>query len=192
MQYKLSLSHTHTPCDQRAKPIFFSYKFHFLIKICFFILYRQKNKILLIYNSFFKQFFFSRSSPRDSTGGLGVKMVEYVLGGSPTNKESPLSGLEPRMRSLKFEDNDKIVSILGIFICVCLAGTVFICLYYWLHRNFPFRKSNFPLWKCQEYSEFVIKNVYCILIKYQACHRALIFRQAGIFCVGVSPKQIHE
>lgn len=25
-------------------------------------------------------------SPRD-TGGLGVKMVEYVLGGSPTGKE---------------------------------------------------------------------------------------------------------
>ncbi|XP_030374161.1 maternal protein pumilio-like [Scaptodrosophila lebanonensis] len=43
-------------------------------------------------------------SPRDSTC---VKMVEYVLGGSPTNKESPLSGLEPRMRNLKFDDNDK-------------------------------------------------------------------------------------
>ncbi|XP_026466684.1 maternal protein pumilio-like [Ctenocephalides felis] len=28
-------------------------------------------------------------SPRDSTSGLGVKMVEYVLGGSPTAKESP-------------------------------------------------------------------------------------------------------
>lgn len=47
-------------------------------------------------------------SPRDSTGGLGVKMVEYVLGGSPTNKESPLSGLEPRLRALKFEENDKV------------------------------------------------------------------------------------
>lgn len=47
-------------------------------------------------------------SPRDSTGGLGVKMVEYVLGGSPTNKESPLSGLEPRLRALKFDDNDKV------------------------------------------------------------------------------------
>lgn len=35
-------------------------------------------------------------------------MVEYVLGGSPTNKESPLSGLEPRLRALKFEDNDKV------------------------------------------------------------------------------------
>ncbi|XP_061387987.1 maternal protein pumilio-like, partial [Musca vetustissima] len=46
-------------------------------------------------------------SPRDSTSGLGVKMVEYVLGGSPTNKESPLSGLEPRLRGLKFDDNDK-------------------------------------------------------------------------------------
>ncbi|EDW84261.2 uncharacterized protein Dwil_GK14047 [Drosophila willistoni] len=43
-------------------------------------------------------------SPRDSTC---VKMVEYVLAGSPTNKESPLSGLEPRMRNLKFDDNDK-------------------------------------------------------------------------------------
>ena len=35
-------------------------------------------------------------------------MVEYVLGGSPTNKESPLSGLEPRLRALKFDDNDKV------------------------------------------------------------------------------------
>ncbi|XP_064552758.1 maternal protein pumilio isoform X4 [Drosophila montana] len=43
-------------------------------------------------------------SPRDSTC---VKMVEFVLGGSPTNKESPLSSLEPRMRNLKFDDNDK-------------------------------------------------------------------------------------
>ena len=42
-------------------------------------------------------------SPRDSTGGLGVKMVEYVLGGSPTNKESPLA-LEPRMRGLKIDE----------------------------------------------------------------------------------------
>lgn len=42
-------------------------------------------------------------SPRDSTGGLGVKMVEYVLGGSPTNKESPLA-LEPRLRSLKIDE----------------------------------------------------------------------------------------
>lgn len=46
-------------------------------------------------------FFFS--SPRDSTGGLGVKMVEYVLGGSPTNKESPLA-LEPRLRGLKIDE----------------------------------------------------------------------------------------
>lgn len=46
-------------------------------------------------------------SPRDSTGGLGVKMVEYVLGGSPTNKESPLASLEPRFKGLKFDDNDK-------------------------------------------------------------------------------------
>lgn len=35
-------------------------------------------------------------------------MVEYVLGGSPTNKESPLSALEPRLRNLKFDDNDKV------------------------------------------------------------------------------------
>lgn len=35
-------------------------------------------------------------SPRSSeTSGLGVKMVEYVLGTSPTNKD-----LEPRMRNL--------------------------------------------------------------------------------------------
>lgn len=54
---------------------------------------------------------FFRCSPRDSTGGLGVKMVEYVLGGSPTNKESPLSGLEPRLRALKFDDNDKVCNL---------------------------------------------------------------------------------
>lgn len=47
-------------------------------------------------------------SPRDSTGGLGVKMVEYVLGGSPTNKESPLSNMESRLRGLKFNENDKV------------------------------------------------------------------------------------
>lgn len=47
-------------------------------------------------------------SPRDSTSGLGVKMVEYVLRGSPTTKESPLSGLEPRLRGLKFDDGDKV------------------------------------------------------------------------------------
>jgi len=46
-------------------------------------------------------------SPRDSTGGLGVKMVEYVLGGSPTNKESPLSNMESRLRGLKFDESDK-------------------------------------------------------------------------------------
>jgi hypothetical protein len=54
-------------------------------------------------------------SPRDSTGGLGVKMVEYVLGGSPTNKESPLSGLEPRLRALKFDDNDKVRTLVLFF-----------------------------------------------------------------------------
>lgn len=47
-------------------------------------------------------------SPRDSTGGLGVKMVEYVLGGSPTNKDSPLSALVPRLNNLKFDENDKV------------------------------------------------------------------------------------
>lgn len=36
-------------------------------------------------------------SPRSSeTGGLGVKMVEYVLGTSPTNKDL----IESRMRGL--------------------------------------------------------------------------------------------
>lgn len=30
-------------------------------------------------------------------------MVEYVLGGSPTNKESPLA-LEPRLRGLKIDE----------------------------------------------------------------------------------------
>lgn len=46
-------------------------------------------------------------SPRgsDSTGGLGVKMVEYVLGTSPTSKDSSLVSLEPRMRGLGLNDN---------------------------------------------------------------------------------------
>ncbi|KAL7729014.1 hypothetical protein ACLKA6_019847 [Drosophila palustris] len=44
-------------------------------------------------------------SPRDST--CVKNCVEYVLSSSPTNKESPLSGLEPRLRNLKFDDNDK-------------------------------------------------------------------------------------
>nr|CAH7742742.1 unnamed protein product [Callosobruchus chinensis] len=48
-------------------------------------------------------------SPRgsDNGGGLGVKMVEYVLGTSPTGKEgsaaaaaAAAAGLEPRMRGL--------------------------------------------------------------------------------------------
>lgn len=42
-------------------------------------------------------------SPRDSTGGLGVKMVEYVLGGSPTNKDSPLA-LDGRFKNLKIDE----------------------------------------------------------------------------------------
>lgn len=48
-------------------------------------------------------------SPRGSdTGGLGVKMVEYVLGSSPTGKDSGLGALEPRMRALGLTDpNDK-------------------------------------------------------------------------------------
>lgn len=36
-------------------------------------------------------------------------MVEYVLRGSPTTKESPLPGLEPRLRGLKFDDSDKVI-----------------------------------------------------------------------------------
>lgn len=45
-------------------------------------------------------------SPRGSdNGGLGVKMVEYVLGTSPTGKESMAHGLEPRMRALHLQDD---------------------------------------------------------------------------------------
>lgn len=62
-------------------------------------------------------FYFFFHSPRDSTGGLGVKMVEYVLGGSPTNKESPLSGLEPSLRNLKFDDNDKVSKNKLLILC---------------------------------------------------------------------------
>lgn len=51
-------------------------------------------------------------SPRDSTGGLGVKMVEYVLGGSPTNKESPMT-LEPRLRGLKIDEVKVCTQICG-------------------------------------------------------------------------------
>lgn len=35
-------------------------------------------------------------------------MVEYVLGGSPTNKESPLSVIESRFSVLKFDETDKV------------------------------------------------------------------------------------
>ena len=42
-------------------------------------------------------------SPRSSdTGGLGVKMVEYVLATSPTNKDH----LESRMRNLVLVSNN--------------------------------------------------------------------------------------
>ncbi|CAG9825003.1 unnamed protein product, partial [Phaedon cochleariae] len=48
-------------------------------------------------------------SPRGSdNGGLGVKMVEYVLGTSPTGKDSgggSGGGLEPRMRALHLPDD---------------------------------------------------------------------------------------
>ncbi|CAB3379385.1 Hypothetical predicted protein, partial [Cloeon dipterum] len=40
-------------------------------------------------------------SPRSETGGLGVKMVEYVLGSSPTSNE-----LEPRLRVLGLNGSD--------------------------------------------------------------------------------------
>lgn len=46
---------------------------------------------LFIFVLFFDFFFFSE------TGGLGVKMVEYVLGSSPTTPKD----LEPRMVSLR-------------------------------------------------------------------------------------------
>uniref|UniRef100_A0AAR5Q323 PUM-HD domain-containing protein n=1 Tax=Dendroctonus ponderosae TaxID=77166 RepID=A0AAR5Q323_DENPD len=50
-------------------------------------------------------------SPRgsDGPGGLGVKMVEYVLGTSPTGDKSGTTvpgGLEPRMRVLHLDDKD--------------------------------------------------------------------------------------
>lgn len=49
-------------------------------------------------------------SPRsDGPGGLGVKMVEYVLGTSPTGDKGGqvVQGLEPRMRALHLEDKDQ-------------------------------------------------------------------------------------
>lgn len=42
-----------------------------------------------------------------------MKMVEYVLGGSPTTKDSPLGALEPRLRSLKFDDTEKVCKTTG-------------------------------------------------------------------------------
>lgn len=47
-------------------------------------------------------------------------MVEYVLGGSPTNKDSPLSALVPRLNNLKFDENDKVSDLKWIFNMVCL------------------------------------------------------------------------
>lgn len=42
-------------------------------------------------------------------------MVEYVLGGSPTNKESPLSALGPRLTALKFDESDKVTYFMPHF-----------------------------------------------------------------------------
>lgn len=59
-------------------------------------------------------------------------MVEYVLCNSPTNKESPLS-LEPRLRALKFDENDKVrVALRNIFNLKI----------YWLKNSFFFTQSN--------------------------------------------------
>lgn len=45
-------------------------------------------------------------SPRGSdNGGLGVKMVEYVLGTSPTGKDSSMGGLDRRMGTLHLQDD---------------------------------------------------------------------------------------
>lgn len=66
------------------------------------------NKLNLLFSFWNVCLLFEIHSPRDSTGGLGVKMVEYVLGGSPTNKESPLSNMESRLRGLKFDESDKV------------------------------------------------------------------------------------
>lgn len=45
-------------------------------------------------------------SPRGSdNGGLGVKMVEYVLGTSPTGKDSSMGGLDRRMAALHLQDD---------------------------------------------------------------------------------------
>ena len=58
-------------------------------------------------------------SPRSSeTGGLGVKMVEYVLGSSPTGKD-----LEPRMRGL-------VLVSTNLYGCGPLLLTLF-----WLHSQ---------------------------------------------------------
>lgn len=45
-------------------------------------------------------------SPRGSdNGGLGVKMVEYVLGTSPTGKDSSMGSLDRRMGTLHLQDD---------------------------------------------------------------------------------------
>lgn len=45
-------------------------------------------------------------SPRGSdNGGLGVKMVEYVLGTSPTGKDSSMGVLDRRMGTLHLQDD---------------------------------------------------------------------------------------
>lgn len=55
----------------------------------------------MVFSSSYLNQMFYFYSPRDSSGGLGVKMVEYVLGGSPTNKECPL---DSRLRNLKIDE----------------------------------------------------------------------------------------
>lgn len=84
-------------------------------------------------------------SPRDSTGGLGVKMVEYVLGGSPTNKESSLSNMESRLRGLKFDENDKVSLNHFVNSIVALTRPIyFIYLIHWEQTNDDKDKENSP------------------------------------------------
>lgn len=61
------------------------------------------NYVLSVYPVRQRWYCYCCSVSSSETGGLGVKMVEYVLGSSPTTPKD----LEPRMASLRLVSNNK-------------------------------------------------------------------------------------
>jgi len=65
------------------------------------------------------------------TGGLGVKMVEYVLGTSPTTPKD----LEPRMVNLRLVSNDKKISLVPLRTYVYVSVVPSFCFYSFYVQN---------------------------------------------------------